>query len=267
MTPRRARPLLALAALALLTSVAARPAHAATPTRLAVFSVGVRAEMKVTWSKDLSASCGGSGLLRTLGNGETTARLHSTSRRTVILERNGGGVALSFPDGGLPVAGSVARRASVEGFTVAAPATGACPDPLPVAPDCGSRPYPADATVAVAYTSPDRWPYAGPPPLTDTLVVTGPSSEERASGPAFVNCPTVGRDDQIGAQEGAEATPPVAIPVSVRSLLRRERFVLRRRDLVRLDAAELTTGIDGTIPVRFETKVALSFVRLRQPRR
>ena len=60
MTPRRARPLLALAALALLTSVAARPAHAATPTRLAVFSVGVRAEMKVTWSKDLSASCGGS---------------------------------------------------------------------------------------------------------------------------------------------------------------------------------------------------------------
>ncbi len=261
--PRAAAP--ALAALSLLALLALPGTAGAAGQPLAYFKVSLRASVKLSWTEDLTGSCNGVGELRTLGSGSTTANLHTTRDTTVALERASGQPVLR--SGGeelaLPVAGHVTRRGSVEGFVVVAPPPGACPKPEPVAPDCATVAYPPDSEVTVAYRTPDSWPYGDPAPLTDVLVLDGPFSSEWPSGPPFQNCPSLGRGDLISGQEGTEATPPLTIPVSVRSLLKRKRFTLKRRDSTHVDVfPKALPGIHGTMPVRIETRVRLDLTRL-----
>jgi hypothetical protein len=250
---------------ALLAILALLPANAAAKP-LAAFKVDLHATAQMAWSEDVTGSCQGSGELRTLGKGESKATLQASVERSAVLERVHGETILTGRGGPLavPVSGSVSRQGSVEGFVVVAPPPGACPTPeLGVAPDCGRRAYPADSEVAISYETPQDWPYPTPPPLNDVLVIDGPHSPEWPSGPLFRNCPSLGRDDLLGGEEGTELTPPLTIPVSVRSLLKSgKHFTLKRRFATHLETMPAAMRSTGTRPVWIEVKVALDFRRL-----
>lgn len=254
---------LALAALSLL-ALLVLPTTASAGKPLAYFKVGLHASVKLSWKEDLTGSCNGVGEFRTIGNGETTAKIQTTQSRVVVLEKVHGeplltsrGVAAS-----LPVSGTLARKASIEGFTVVPPKSGACRPPEPIPPDCGSLPYPADSQVRLSYRTPESTPDQIPAQLSDVIVVDGPYSSEWPAGPAFRNCPSVGRDDLLGAQEGTEPTPPLTMPVTMRGLLKRKRTVLRKREVTSLDALKFVSGANGTRPVRIAVKAQLDFLRL-----
>ncbi|HVO54252.1 MAG TPA: hypothetical protein VMT37_07555 [Solirubrobacterales bacterium] len=255
---------LAAAALSLLAALAL-PAVASAAKPYAYFKVGLKASVKLNWTEDMTGSCNGLGVLRTVGSGSSTATMHSTREVTAVLERGIGQPV--FRSGGeelaLPIGGHGTRRGSIEGWDVVAPPPGACPKPEPIAPDCGSFAYPPDSEVTVAYRTPDSWPYETPAPLTDVLVLDGPFSTEWPSGPPFENCPSIGRGELISSQLGTELTPPLTLAVSLRNLLKRKRFTLKRHTSTHVDAfPKGLPGVSGTMPVRIETKVTLDFTRL-----
>lgn len=200
------------------------------------------------------------------GNGESITMLRTPRQPVVALERERGiGLRLAFSAGdtGLPVTGTLTRRASEEGFTVVAPSPGSCPPPEPVPQDCGTRAYPSDSQVSLAYSTPDSWPYPAETPLTDVLVLSGPNSAAWAAGPPFRNCTSPAPDYLLGGQGGTE--PALTFPVSIRSLLARKHFALKRHVSVHLETMPKNLkGVSGTRPVKIETTVSLSFTRLPQ---
>lgn len=261
--PTSSIPRAAVLAAALLALFAATAA--AKP--LAHFKVGLTATSTLTWSEDITSSCQGSGQLRTIANGKTTATLRSRKQPVVSLEHERGSTILAFSGGatGLPVKGTVTRKVKEEGFAVVAPAPGACISPEPVPHDCGTRAYPSDSQVSLTYTTPEAWPYSTLPPLTDVLTISGPNSAEWAGGPPFRNCASPARSDLLESQEGTTELTPLKIPVSIRSLLAHKHFTLKRSFSQRFDALPKNlTGVSGTRPVKIETSVSVSLTRVRR---
>lgn len=249
---------LAVAAVALFAATAAAKS-------LAHFRVGITATSTLTWSEDTTSSCQGSGRMRRIASGKTVTTLRSRKQPVVSLEHAGGSTALLFTGGatGLPVKGAVTRKVKEEGFTIVAPAPGACGTSEPIPHDCGTRAYPPDSQISLAYVTFGDWPYSSSPPLTDVLAISGPNSAEWTGGPPVRNCVSPARSDLLEDQEGDTELTPLKIPISIRELLVRKSFTIKRSFSQRFDGLpKELRGVSGARPVKIETSVSLSFTRV-----
>jgi len=196
---RRILLLLPLASVAL--ALAAGPAPAAS--RPAYFKVKLRVDQEVSWRQDSSIKSCGSTVHST---GAGSARMHLATRRAqpAMARRvpGGHGVALSFARGAtsFPIAGTVFRDGSVSHASSGSVPRECRGESIPMAPDCGTKTFPADTLIGAAYIQPEQWDYENvPTPLGPVLMLNGPWTESVDGGSAtrFMNCFGVEGDNRI----------------------------------------------------------------------
>jgi hypothetical protein len=150
----------------------------------------------------------------------------------------GGRVTLLFGHGrsALPVVGTITRK----GVSYATGTTGTgpnCPRPEPpIAPDCGTRHYPAGSEIGVGYYAPDDWPFETlSPPLVRSIVLTGPSAPGW-HGVVFQWCPGVNGDEVLRGPvyepDGAHTSSDALAPGDLFGPARRIKVSGHRRDTV-----------------------------------
>lgn len=258
----RSRLVVAVAA-AIALSVAG---SASAAPRTAYFKVRLVASQDVTWEEHLTFNGCGGDKVQMEGKGSSGIRVRTPRAQPAVAQRvRGGRVTLRFRDGGplLPVAGTISRQ----GWTHASGGTATgpnCPRPEPpVASDCGTKQYPADAAIGVGYYTPEDWPYdSGPTPLIPSITLSGPSAAEWR-GIVYQWCPGANGDDVLRGpvyeNEGAHSSPGGLPPAKLFGTLR--RFKVTGHSLNTVDTAK-RARLNGSFPITTETNWKLTFTRV-----
>ena len=134
----------------------------------------------------------------------------------------------------------------------------------PPAPDCGTKPYPADRVLWAGYYTPESWPYdSGPTPLVNSLSLHGPSARG-FQPPIFRRCPGANGDDLLrGTAYGNEAvhSGPGGLPLA-KLFGTQRRFEVTGISRDRVETVPRTGPVTGTWPVTTKTHWTLTFTRV-----
>lgn len=259
---RRAAPLALL-----LLGAAAFPAVA--PARPARFNVSLSARQLIEWRQDITTHACGGGVFRTLGDGESLLTVHTRGSVPVtarLVRAGGREIALEFPGGTpeVPVEGTLTRSGTDSAVIIHPGTPGACPAPEPVPADCGAKPLPADARVAVV---PAYWPDNRVKHRFDRISLAGPMSPAWTAGPGFQHCLAMGRDDVLAGPASGARMLTAKLPVA-RVFGKRRRFTVRatRTETVDRMAGIHSPGNSGTRPVVTTTDWRLTFTRRKAHR-
>jgi hypothetical protein len=239
---------------------------ASAGSRVAYFKVSLVASQDVSWEKQLTFDGCGGDKIQLEGKGSSAVRVRTPRPQPAVAQRAAGGrITLRFRNGGalLPVAGTITRS----GWTAATGGSGSgaeCgrPEP-PIASDCGTKHYPADAKIGVGYYTPEDWPYhSGPTPLIPSIALSGPASLEWR-GIVYQWCPGANGDDVLRGpvyeNEAAHSSPGGLPPAKLFGALRRFKVTGHSRETV--DTAKRARLI-GSSPITTETNWTLTFTRL-----
>jgi hypothetical protein len=244
------------------------PANA-TLAKKAFFGVKIRASQDVTWTRNMTARGCSDSITVLTGKGEAHLRAHQRGNPWVIAKRiDGKRATLTFSNGtvGVPAVGTFSRTGELAGSTSKPPRDpGACPQPVPTEPDCGTLALPGDAKLYLAYAMPATWGYGKPVPKQPSLVLTGPNSPQWVTGPSFKWCPGMNGDDLLGGTwygNDVVHTGPAPLPLT-KLFGTSNHFTVRWTDKRTVETVRPGgVVISGTLPVTTTIHWSVRFDRL-----
>ena len=254
---------------AALAVTAAAPAGAAL-SKKAYFDVAISARQDVTWTRNMTVQGCSDSIAVLTGKGESHLRVRQAQNPWVIAERPSDGrpatLLFSGAKPGMRAVGTISRKGELGGYTSKPPRDpGACPQPIPKQPDCGTLALPDDAQLFMSYyATPATWTYAKPAPKQPSLVLTGPYSRGWATGPPFDWCPGMNGDDMLGGTwygNDVVHTGPATLPLA-KLFGTRKRFTVRFADTRTVETVHPGgLVISGTFPVTTTIHWSVHFTR------
>jgi hypothetical protein len=259
------RALLTGAALAVAVTA---PAHAAL-SKKAFFGVKIRASQDVTWTRNMTVQGCSDSITVLTGKGEAHLRVHQRGNPWLIAKRiDDKRATLTFSNGtvGTAAAGTFSRKGELGGSTSKPPRDpGACPQPIPTEPDCGTLALPGDAKLFMSYVLPITWSYGAPVPKGPSLVLNGPYSPRWLTGPPFTWCPGMNGDDTLGGTWNTNVpvhAGPAPLPLA-KLFGTRKHFTVRWNDKRTVETVHPGGAvISGTLPITTTIHWSVRFDRL-----
>jgi hypothetical protein len=191
----------------------------------------------------------------------------------VTVKRSGSHVRFLFPgktthpDVDLPVFGTVERFGEEQGSVLQQPVS-PCPKPLPIAPDCGQRPYPGGTRLALLWSTPADWESTdGRRPHSPSLHIRGPYGPGLTNGIQYQNCIGERDDSQLGF--GTSPRPGVDsgsadLPLSTLFGKNQKRFKVTGVTTGRIPHVT-PTGVTGEMKSSLTLRWWVEFKRLTHP--